>query len=297
VAVITISSQLAHGHVGNSAAVFALQANGVEVAAVPTVLLSNHPRHASCRGRPLGAGLVRELLAGIEERGVIEKCKILMTGYLGTPGIAAVVMNFVRRAKEKNPSLLYLCDPVMGDGGRLYVREELAAIFREKLMPLANIVTPNVFELEQLSRRRLDTIDVILEASRALGPRLVTVTGIRNPCPGTVMTAAIERHSAWAASTPELARSAFGTGDLFAALFAARLIDGLPASTALASAVSSLYAVLEVTAPDAADIALITAAERMLRPPRRFEASALQHQKPSLTTDRDMDRQAFRIQE
>src|SRR5579885_2240339 len=162
---------------------------------------------------------------------------------------------------------------------------------------LANIVTPNVFELEQLSRRRLDTIDVILEASRALGPRLVTVTGIRNPCPGTVMTAAIERHSAWAASTPELARSAFGTGDLFAALFAARLIDGLPASTALASAVSSLYAVLEVTAPDAADIALITAAERMLRPPRRFEASALQHQKPSLTTDRDMDRQAFRIQE
>jgi pyridoxine kinase len=132
VAVISIQSQVVHGHVGNSAALFALQLLGIEAAAVPTVLYSNHPRYSSCYGRVLDAALVRDLLSGIGDRGLIEKSKILISGYLGSPEIAAVVNGFVVHAKARNPNLVYLCDPVMGDTGTgVYVCEDLrAASFR-----------------------------------------------------------------------------------------------------------------------------------------------------------------------
>ena len=113
--VISIQSQVVHGHVGNSAAVFPLQACGIEVAAVPTALLSNHPHYSSMRGGVLDAKFVCDLLVGVEERGLVDICKVLISGYLGSPAIAAAVIDFVRRAKARNPNLLYLCDPVMGD--------------------------------------------------------------------------------------------------------------------------------------------------------------------------------------
>jgi pyridoxine kinase len=106
--VISIQSQVVHGHVGNSAAVFPLQAWGIEVAAVPTALLSNHPHYSSMRGGVLDAKFVRDLLVGVEERGRVDTCKVLISGYLGSRAIAEAVIDFVRRAKARNPNLLYL---------------------------------------------------------------------------------------------------------------------------------------------------------------------------------------------
>src|ERR1700720_4013019 len=132
--VISIQSQVAHGHVGNSAAVFPLQACGIEVAAVPTALLSNHPHYSSMRGGVLNVEFVCDLLAGLEERGLVDTCKVLISGYLGSPAIAAAVIDFVRRAKARNPNLLYLCDPVMGDADLgFYVDEDVRALFCEAL--------------------------------------------------------------------------------------------------------------------------------------------------------------------
>jgi pyridoxal kinase len=176
--VIAIQSQVVHGHVGNSAAVFALQASGIEVAAVPTVLLSNHPRYSSVRGRVLEAALVRDLLAGVEELGLVESCQILISGYLGSsPEIACAVIDFVGRAKARNPRLLYLCDPIMGDDGRIYVSEELRALLCQRLVPLADIITPNQFELKQLAGGALTTVESIIAAARVLEPSSVAVTG------------------------------------------------------------------------------------------------------------------------
>jgi pyridoxine kinase len=103
--VISIQSQVVHGHVGNSAAVFPLQAQGIDVAAVPTTLLSNHPLYPSLRGQVLGADLVRDLVVGVEERGLVDSCKILISGYLGSEEIGVVVMDFAARkiAKSKPP--------------------------------------------------------------------------------------------------------------------------------------------------------------------------------------------------
>ena len=70
---------------------------------------------------------------------------------MGSPDIAAVVIDFVRRAKARNPKLLYLCDPVMGDADSgFYLSEELRVLFAKALVPLADIITPNQFELECL---------------------------------------------------------------------------------------------------------------------------------------------------
>lgn len=273
--VISIQSQVVHGHVGNSAAVFPLQAQGIDVAAVPTTLLSNHPLYPSMRGHVLSADLVRDLLVGAEERGLVDACKVLISGYLGSEEIGVVVMDFVRRAKARNPGLLYLCDPVMGDADLgFFVDAGLRALFCEGLVPLADIITPNQFELAHLAGAALETREAIIVAARRLGPSTVVVTGVQGEgmAGGMVQTLAIEPRAAWVVSTPKLSCRPAGTGDLFTALFAAGVVKGLPTGAALGQAVSSIYSVLEETERQGAyEMALISACAGMLHPDRLFE--------------------------
>jgi hypothetical protein len=170
VTVIAIQSQVVHGHVGNSAAVFPLQACGLEVAAVPTTLLSNHPHHSSMRGGVLDAELVRDLLMGVEERGLVDTCKILISGFLGSAAIAAVVIDFVRRAKAQPKTSLSLRP---GHGRR---RSRLLRQRRhprpKNLIPIADIIT-NQFELEHLVGRTPATVEGMVAA----GLSTVVVTG------------------------------------------------------------------------------------------------------------------------
>src|SRR5947199_2776645 len=107
--VISIQSQVAFGHVGNSAATFPMQVHGIDVIAVPTTLLSNRPGYPSLRGRVLDAPLVADLLVGIEERGAVDGSDMILSGYLGSPENGAVVADFVARAKVRNPGLAYCC--------------------------------------------------------------------------------------------------------------------------------------------------------------------------------------------
>ena len=112
--VISIQSQVAYGHVGNSAAVFPMQMHGIDVIAVPTTLLSNRPGYPTFRGRVLDAQLVADLLLGVEERGALESCRMILSGYLGSPEIAAVVADFVQRAKARHPKLRRTYERVAG---------------------------------------------------------------------------------------------------------------------------------------------------------------------------------------
>ena len=132
--VISIQSQVVHGHVGNSAAVFPMQTLGIDVMAVPTTLFSNRPGYPTIRGLVLDAELVADLLTGLEERGVIDGCQVILSGYLGSPEIAEVVAAFVARAMRRNPTLIYCCDPFIGDADRgLFVEHGLPDLFRDRL--------------------------------------------------------------------------------------------------------------------------------------------------------------------
>src|SRR5436309_13276377 len=145
--VISIQSQVAYGHVGNSAAVFPMQVHGIDVIAVPTTLLSNRPGYPTIRGRVLEAQLVADLLQGVEERGAVDTAKMILSGYLGSPEIAAVVADFVARAKARNPALRYACDPVLGDRDRgLFVHAGIPPLVRHRLCPPADVMTPTHVE-------------------------------------------------------------------------------------------------------------------------------------------------------
>ena len=280
--VISIQSQVAYGHVGNSAAVFPMQMHGIDVIAVPTTLLSNRPGYPTVRGRVLEAQLVADLLRGIEERGAVDNCRMILSGYLGSAEIAAVVADFVARAKARNPALLYACDPVLGDRDRgLFVDADIPPLVRDRLCPLADIITPNHFEFEWLSETKATTTAQMIEAARALmerGPSTVVVTSAELPDTpdGEIETVAVERTSASRVGTPKLPISPSGTGDLFAALFAAARVLGKATPEALGHAASAIFAVLELTAARGTEeMRIVESAGHLTHPTRRFHAVAV----------------------
>ncbi len=256
--VISIQSQVAFGHVGNSAAAPVIQALGVTLAAVPTTLLSNHPRYPTTRGRVLDAPLVADLLRGIEERGLVERATVLLTGYLGSPANADVVAEFVERARKANPALVYICDPVVGDeDSGVFVAPALPPVFRERLLPLAAIATPNQFELGYLAGRPVATLAEALAAAAALiargtGSVIATGCSLAETPPGEVETILFGRDGVERVSTPRFPLRHSGTGDLLAGLLDAHLARGVALSSALRAAVAGTFAVLSRTVAEGA---------------------------------------------
>jgi pyridoxine kinase len=280
--VISIQSQVAFGHVGNSAAVFPLQLHGIDVIAVPTTLLSNRPGYKTIRGRVLDAPLVADLLRGIEERGAVENCKMILSGYLGSPEIAAEVADFVARARARNPQLAYCCDPVLGDRDRgLFVQKDIPPLVRDRLCPLADIITPNHFEFEWLCGAKVTTIEQVIEAAQTLmarGPSTVVVTSAEfaDRPDDEIETVAIEQSQAWRVRTPRLPINPNGTGDLFAALLVAARVRGSDTPDALSHAASAIFAVLERTAARGTEeMRIVESAEELVHPKRRFEVVAV----------------------
>jgi len=296
--VISIQSQVAWGHVGNSAAVFPMQMHGIDVIAVPTTLLSNRPGYPTIRGRVLDAPLVADLLLGVEERGAVETSKMILSGYLGSPEIAAVVADFVARAKARNPKLTYCCDPVLGDRDRgLFVQAEIPPLVRDRLCRLADIITPNHFEFEFLCGTKATTVDQVMAQAQALlarGPSTIVVTSaeLADTPDGEIETLAIERSKegftegfkegftekfkAWRVPTPKLPINPSGTGDLFASLFVAARVRGSDTPDALGHATSAIFAVLERTALSGTEeMRIVESAELLVHPKRRFDAIAI----------------------
>lgn len=280
--VISIQSQVAFGHVGNSAATFPIQLHGIDVVAVPTTLLSNRPGYPTIRGRVLDVQLVADLLRGIEERGAVESARMILSGYLGSADIAIEVADFVARAKAENPALLYCCDPVLGDRDRgMFVRSDIPPLVRDQLCPLADIITPNHFEFEFLCGTRVTTTDDVIAQARALmarGPATIVITSaeLAGTPDGEIETLAIERTGAWRVRTPRVPISPSGTGDLFAALFVAARVRGLATPEALSHAASGIHGVLVRTAQRGTEeMRIVESAEVMLDPKPRFTAVAI----------------------
>ena len=280
--VISIQSQVAYGHVGNSAAVFPLQMHGIDVTAVPTTLLSNRPGYPTLRGRVLDAPLVADLLLGVEERGAVDSAKMILSGYLGSAEIVALVADFVARAQARNPALLYCCDPVLGDRDRgLFVQAEIPPLVRDRLCRLADIITPNHFEFEWLCGAKVTTIDRLIEQARALmarGPSTIVVTSaeLSDTPDGEIETVAIERSKAWRVRTPKLPISPSGTGDLFAALLVSARVRKKETPEALSHAASAIFAVLERTAISGAEeMRIVESGASLAHPKRRFDVIAV----------------------
>lgn len=279
---LSIQSHVAYGHVGNAAAVFPLQRLGVEVWPIHTVQFSNHTGYGDWQGRVFDAGQIRDVAAGIAQRGVLSECDGVLSGYVGSADIGAAILDCVAAVKRANPSALYCCDPVIGDVGRgIFVREGAAEFIKEKAMPAADIVTPNQFELGYLSRSESRTLADALGAVKALhelGPRAVLVTSLHvddTPADSIDLIASDET-GRFRLRTPKLNLEANGAGDVIAALFFAHYLRSGKIDEALSKAASATFGVLTRTAEmGAGEIQVVAAQQEIVEPSKMFEAEEL----------------------
>ncbi|MCW2752838.1 MAG: pyridoxamine kinase [Marmoricola sp.] len=284
--ILSIQSAVAYGHVGNSAAVFPLQRLGHEVMAVNTVLFSNHTGYGAWRGPVLPGADVGDVILGIEERGALAGVDLVLSGYQGSPQIATVILDAVRRVKAANPRAVYACDPVMGNArSGCFVDAAIPVLLREKVVPAADLITPNQFELGYLTGQ-LDTgtkpsvagVLEAVEAARALGPRTVLVTSVdaEGQAADTISMLAVTDGGAWQVTTPRLPLKANGSGDVTAALFSAHLATSGDAADALRRTASSVFDLLAATLEaKSRELRLVQSQEAYANPRLQFEVERL----------------------
>lgn len=250
--ILSIQSAVAYGHAGNSSAVFPLQRLGHEVWPVNTVNFSNHTGYGAWRGPVFAPETVAEVIAGIADREVLGTCDAVLTGYLGAGAIADVVLDAVEQVKAANPAAIYCADPVMGDEGRgFFVAAGVPEMIAEKIVPAADVLTPNQFELKYLTGAEITTLDDLLAAVATLrdrGPSTVLVTSVQTEqTPAdSVQMALVNDEGAWQVTTPLLPVYLTGGGDATAAIFLAHLLTSTP-QEALAKTADAMYAVAKAT--------------------------------------------------
>ena len=275
--ILSIQSAVAYGHVGNSAAVFPLQRIGVEVLPVYTVTFSNHTGYGAWRGPLISPDDVSDVIIGIEERGVFGEIDVVLSGYQGSDGIGDVILDAVARVKSANPDAVYACDPVMGNAkSGCFVAPAIPVLLRERVVPNADIVTPNQFELGFLTETEptdLDSTLASVDAARAMGPSTVLVTSVERPDrpEGTIEMLAADAEGAWIVQTPHIPMKANGSGDVTAALFTAHYRATGDAASALSKTVSSVFDLLQLTYESGQrELQLVEAQEFYAHPREQF---------------------------
>ncbi|XP_065212409.1 pyridoxal kinase-like [Planococcus citri] len=252
--VLSIQSHVVYGYVGNKSATFPLQLLGFEVDSINSVQLSNHTGYKVFKGQVLNEKDLDDLTEGLAANSLDTSYSHLLTGYVGNSLFLKTIEKFVSSLKTKNPNLIYVCDPVLGDDGELYVPEDLVPIFKNAIIPLADIITPNQFELEILSEIKVDTLEKTLQAIDSLhnkGCKTVVMSSATYSDPNTLTTLASHAdgnsRKRVMIEIPKLKARFTGTGDLFSALFLAWMSKTSDISAALENTVSTIYAIISKT--------------------------------------------------
>lgn len=278
--ILSIQSSVAYGHVGNSAAVFPLQRLGVEVWPVYTVHFSNHTGYGSWRGPMLAAEDVRDVISGVEEREALPEIDAVLSGYQGGTQIGDVILDAVARVKAANPAAIYACDPVMGNStSGCFVHPDIPVLLRERVVPKADLITPNQFELGFLTQTEpadLDSTLASVELAREMGPSTVLVTSVLRPDrpQNTIEMLAVHGDGAWIVQTPHLPMKANGSGDVTSALFTAHLLQTGDAALSLARTASSMYDLLQTTLDSGRrELQIVQSQETYAHPRMQFEVT------------------------
>jgi pyridoxine kinase len=277
---------------------------GREVWAINTVEFSNHTGYKAWRGKVLGAALIDEITLGLEERNILGNCQAVLSGYLGDAVIGRAILNAVKRVRSVSPDALYCCDPVMGDVGRgFYVNPDIPNIFKNEVVPLADIITPNQFELEALTGIETAQPEDALKAISALhkaGPKVVLLTSYRR---GEATGALVEGEvpegaprsaedckeiemivsdgkTAYSIKTPELyfenTVMMAGSGDLTTAVFLSRYLEDRDIKRALESSAASVYGIIEAThKAGSRELCLVEAQNELVSPSHTFKADKI----------------------
>lgn len=251
--IVAISSHVVRGAVGNRAIVFALETMGFRVWSLPTVILPWHPGHGPSTRIPTADA---PFAAAVEDMSCSRwagAIKAVVTGYFGSAGQVTPVARMIARLKQDNPGLVYVCDPVIGDAGGLYVKPDIAEAIRDELMPLADIATPNRYELGWLSGAGLESNAAVIDAALSLGPRRVLVTSAVPMMAGGIGNLLLTDRLALLAEHRMIGNPPNGLGDLTSALFLARLMRGETDEKALQTTTASVFEILARSVKRGAD--------------------------------------------
>lgn len=248
--VVSVQSQVAYGGVGNSIAVPVLQALGLQVSPVPTVLLGNTPHYPTMHGGALPLDWFEGLLDDLEAREAITRARLLLIGYLGSPAQGLALARWLDRMREHNPALRLQIDPVIGDHDTgIYTDPALLPVWRDHLLPRAHGLTPNHFELEQISGRKLRTLDDCIDAaSDLLGDTtqwVVVTSAAPESCPaGKLQVVVASTTGCDVIEHASVTHPVKGVGDMFAALVGGRMAGGMSVRDAARQACDDVVRVL-----------------------------------------------------
>jgi len=252
--VVSVQSQVVYGCVGNSVAAPTLQALGLNVVAVPTVLLSNVPHYDTLHGGAVPTDWFAGFLADLERRRALESARAVLVGYLGPPEQTAVLVEWLERVLARYPQLRLVVDPVIGDRDvGVYVHPDVPRLLRDALVPMAHGIAPNSFEFEQVVGRPVPTYRETVAAARELLRTnldwvVVTSAAPAETPPGRLRVAVVTHEEDHLIEHEQVETPAKGTGDLFAATLVGALLRGYSVKGAAQVAVERTVAVLRRTA-------------------------------------------------
>ncbi|KAK6151047.1 hypothetical protein DH2020_015979 [Rehmannia glutinosa] len=233
--VLSIQSHTVQGYVGNKSAVFPLQLLGYDVDPINSVQFSNHTGYPTFKGQVLNGDQLWDLIEGLEANSLLYYTHLL-TGYIGSVSFLNTVLKVVDKLRSINPGLTYVCDPVLGDEGKLYVPQEMVSVYREKDC------------IEQDGREACNIL-------HAAGPSKVVITSI-NIDGNLLLIGSHQKEKGqppaqFRISIPKIPAYFTGTGDLMTALllgWSNKYPDNLDKAAELS--VSSLQALLVRTVND-----------------------------------------------
>ena len=255
------------GGVGNRAAVFALESRGHAVWSVPTVILPWHPGHGRSTRIAVETTAFASALDDLKGSKWRSEVRAAMTGYFADAGQVHAAAELIRAFKADDPSFVYLCDPVIGDAGGLYVAEPVAAAIRDVLMPLADLATPNRFELGWLADAPVDDNAAIAAAARRTGIARVVSTSAHAMMKGAIANLLIDGDRQVLAEHQALERAPNGLGDLFSALLLSHVVEGRSAEEALRLSSSSVFEIAARSIRAGADELLLQVEAASLKTP------------------------------
>ncbi len=277
-AILSIQSHVSYGHAGNSASVFPLMRLGVEVWPVHTVCFAHHTGYGEPKGHVFTGDDVKQIIDGVKSVANINECHAVMTGYLGAGSIGREILSELKQLRELNPDMIYSCDPVMGDIEKgFFTTKDVQDFFKNDLLDHFDILTPNLFELEQLSNTNITSIDGAIKAAKSLISRddqLVVVTSFQTE-KENLSVLLISNNECLSVTTPEiqLNRAAVGTGDLFHSLFLGNYINSKDTKSSLEKAVNSTFDIINITKKSGSyELEIVANQELLVTPISRYEA-------------------------
>lgn len=284
--IISIQSHVAFGHAGNSSAVFPLQRMGFEVWPIHTVQFSNHTQYAEgWTGQAFSAEHISQLIDGIAAIDQLKNADALISGYQGSAEQCSATYDAVTRLKQANPQALYICDPVMGDPQKgCIVADGVAEALCQKLLPMADVIVPNQFELSQFVGMDINTLDEAIEAieacQRALakGPKLVLVKHLHCLSEQQFSMMLASQNGCFLVQRPHLdfAKAPVGVGDLITATFSGALLQGLDPVAAFEHCHNAVYGVLlETQQSQQWELQTIAAQQQFVSPSSSYQAQTL----------------------